>query len=234
MNFETICTQSMSHDKEHRSHLTPIYASSTYTFDSAEQAESIFQGKEKGQVYGRFGSPTIEEVEQKLATLEGFRVAEAQGAKLTLKAWLHASGMAAITTMILANLKSGDKILTHHSLYGGTQELFDKVLPDLNIGLVVASGHDHEAIARTIQNDANIKMLYIETPANPTLQCFDLEKLCGIGKNFNLKICCDNTFATPYLQQPFSYGADFIIQSTTKYLNGHGTANGGVFIGRCT
>jgi methionine-gamma-lyase len=147
------------------------------------------------------------------------------------KAILHASGMGALATLFLSNLKAGEKILTHFSLYGGTEELIHRVLKDLNIETVITDLHDLSNAESILKNDPAIRMVYLETPANPTLQCVDLEALIRLAKKYGKKVACDNTFATPYLQQPFGYGADFIMHSTTKFLNGHGTAIGGVLIG---
>lgn len=232
LGFESLCIHGGHKGEAHRAHLTPIYATSTYTFDSAEQGIAIFKGEEKGYIYGRFGSPTTNEAEDKIALLEAYGLNDNNGNPLQLKAILHASGMAAITTMLLANLKAGDTIITHHSLYGGTQEMIDKILPNLNIKATIVDFHDLNAVDETIKTDSSIKMMYIETPANPTLQCVDMASLAAIGKKHNLVVCADNTFATPYLQQPFKYDVDFVMHSTTKFLNGHGTAVGGILIGR--
>jgi len=151
---------------------------------------------------------------------------------MQVKGILHASGMAAITTLLLSNLKAGDKILTHYSLYGGTEEIITKVLPALGITAIIADLRDLNKAEAALKNDPAIKMLYIETPANPTIQCVDIEALNKLAKQHNLITACDNTFATPYLQQPFRFGVDFIVHSTTKFLNGHGTAIGGIFLGR--
>ncbi len=230
--FDTLCIHGGHNPENKRAHLTPIYASSTYTFDTAEQGIAVFQQQEEGYIYGRFGNPNTNEVEEKIALLEAFGLKNEQGEQLKLKAILHASGMAAITTMILGNLKAGDKIITHKSLYGGTQEMIDKILPNLGIDTIIVDFHKHEEVVATIKADADIKMMYLETPANPTLQCIDLEALAKLGKQHNLIVCADNTFATPYLQQPFKYDVDFVMHSTTKFLNGHGTAVGGILIGR--
>lgn len=230
--FDTICIHGGHKEESNRAHLTPIYASSTYTFDSAEQATAIFKGEEQGYIYGRFGNPSINEAEEKIALMEAYGLKDNAGKGLKLKAILHASGMAAITTMILANLKAGDKIITHQSLYGGTQELIDKVLPALNISTIILDFHDIQNVGKAIVADSSIKMMYIETPANPTLQCIDIEALASLGKAHNLIVCADNTFATPYLQQPFRYEVDYVMHSTTKFLNGHGTAVGGILIGK--
>lgn len=232
LGIETLCIHGGHTADAHRAHLTPLYASSTYTFDSVEQGVDIFLGKEPGYIYGRFGNPTITETEQKIALLEAFGLKDANGEELKLYAILHASGMAAITTMLLSNLKSGDKIITHPSLYGGTQEMIDKVLPGLGIGTIIVDMHNEDEVRSAIAADRNIKMMYLETPANPTLQCVDLKRLSAIGKENNLIVCADNTFCTPLLQQPFAYDVDFVIHSTTKFLNGHGTAIGGILLGR--
>jgi methionine-gamma-lyase len=207
-------------------HLVPIYASSTYVFDTAEQGMNRFSGKEEGYIYSRWGNPTMNEAEQKIAALETF------GLDIEVKGILHASGMAAIATLLLGTLKSGDKILTHFSLYGGTEELIHKVLPSLGISAVITDLRQMDKVENIIKKDPAIKMMYLETPANPTMQCVDIEELSGIAKRNNLIVSCDNTFATPYLQQPFKYGVDFIVHSTTKFLNGHGTAIGGILLGK--
>lgn len=211
-------------------HLTPIYASSTYIFDTAEQGMRRFNGEEQGYIYGRWGSPNFTEAEQKIAALEAFGLKE-NGEPLELKALLHSSGMAALTTLMLSVLKGGDKILTHYSLYGGTQELMHKVLAPLGITPIIADLRDLKIAEEALQDDS-IKMLYLETPANPTIQCVDLQQLTTMAKARNIIVVADNTFATPFLQQPFKYGVDFVMHSTTKFLNGHGTAIGGVLVGR--
>ena len=213
-------------------HLTPIYASSTYIFDEAEQGMRRFNGEEKGYIYSRWGNPTITEAEEKIAALESFDITDAAGNPIELKAILHASGMAALSTLMIGTLKSGDKILSHYSLYGGTQELLEKVLPPLGIEVIIVDLRDLSAAANALQADDKIKMLYLETPANPTIQCVDIDELTRLATSYNLIVAVDNTFATPYLQQPFKYGVDYVMHSTTKFLNGHGTAIGGVLIGK--
>lgn len=207
-------------------HQVPIYASSTYIFDEAEQGMRRFSGKEEGYIYSRWGNPTITEAEEKIVALETF------GLNMQAKGILHSSGMAAITTLMLATLKPGDKILTHYSLYGGTNELVNKVLPDLNITTVIADLRELNKAAEILKTEPAIKMIYLETPANPTIQCVDIEELTRLGKQYKCIVACDNTFATPYLQQPFQYDVDFIVHSTTKFLNGHGTAIGGTLLGK--
>ncbi|MBS1655344.1 MAG: aminotransferase class I/II-fold pyridoxal phosphate-dependent enzyme [Bacteroidetes bacterium] len=207
-------------------HLVPIYASSTFVFDSAEQGMRRFSGEEKGYIYSRWGNPTFTEAEEKIAAMETF------GLDKKVKGILHASGMAAISTMLLSILKPGDKVLSHFSLYGGTEDLLTRLLPDLHIESIIADLRDLNKAEEAMKNVPAIKLLYIETPANPTIQCVDIEELTKLAKKYNLIVACDNTFATPYLQQPFKYDVDFVIHSTTKFLNGHGTAIGGILLGK--
>ena len=213
-------------------HLTPIYASSTFVFDSAEQGMRRFNGEENGYIYSRWGNPTFTEAEEKIAAMESFGVLDKNGNNLQLEAILHSSGMAAISTLLLMTLRSGDKILSHFSLYGGTDEILHKILPSIGIEPVIEDLRDLNKTEEALKKDPRIRMIYLETPANPTIQCVDLEELAKIAKKYGLLVACDNTFATPYLQKPFLYGVDFIIHSTTKFLNGHGTAIGGILLGR--
>jgi methionine-gamma-lyase len=230
--FDTLCIRGGHTPESNRAHLTPIYASSTYTFDSAEQAIAVFKGDEEGYIYGRWGNPTIAEAEEKIALLEAYGLNDKEGKPLQLKALLHSSGMSAICTMLLSNIKSGQKIVTHFSLYGGTHELVEKILPGLGIDAVIVDFHDLSKVEDALKADKGIRLMHIETPANPTLQCVDIEALSALGKKYDLTICVDNTFATPYLQQPFRYDVDYVMHSTTKFLNGHGTLIGGIMIGR--
>jgi methionine-gamma-lyase len=213
-------------------HLTPIYASSTFVYDDAEQGMRRFSGEEPGYIYSRWGNPTFTEAEEKIAAMEAFGLQDRQGSPLALKAILHASGMAAISTLMLMNLKAGDKVLSHFSLYGGTQEYLQNILPSFGISAIIADLRDPGRAEEALRADPTIRMLYLETPANPTIQCVDIDALTQIAKQHGVIVACDNTFATPYLQQPFRYGVDFVVHSTTKFLNGHGTAIGGILLGR--
>jgi methionine-gamma-lyase len=230
--FSSLAVHAGHADDPNYAHLTPIYASSTYVFDEAAQGMRRFNGEEKGYIYGRWGSPSTAEAEEKIAAMESFGLADAAGNPLQLKAILHASGMAALSTLMISNIKAGDKILTHFSLYGGSQELLEKVLPPLGVEVIIADLRDLDQAAAIMLADNKIKLLHLETPANPTLNCVDIEELTKLAKRHHLIVSCDNTFATPFLQQPFKYGVDYVFHSTTKFLNGHGTAIGGVLVGR--
>jgi len=214
------------------SHLPPIYASSTFTFSNAHQGMQRFSGAEEGYIYSRWGNPTFTVAEDIIAALEVFQVKDENGDDLEVKAMLHASGMAAINNLFQSNLKAGDAILSHFSLYGGVHELMHKVLGQNNIQTIIADLRDLNIAEDVIRKNKNIKLVHLETPANPTIQCVDIEAITQLAKQHNILVSVDNTFATPYLQQPFKYGVNFVFHSTTKFLNGHGTAIGGVLLGK--
>jgi methionine-gamma-lyase len=163
-------------------HQVPVYASSTYVYDSAEQGMRRFSGEEPGFIYSRWGNPTLNEAEEKISALETF------GLGIETRGILHASGMAAITTLMLSNLVPGDKILTHFSLYGGTNELVNNVLPAIGITPIIADLRDLNKAESIIRSEPSIKMMYLETPANPTIQCVDIDELSKLAHT------CSNLF----------------------------------------
>ena len=228
----TIALHSAGHDNAEYAHLTPIYATSTFTFDTAQQGMDRFAGEDKTRIYSRWGNPTFTAAEKTIEALEAFGLYDENGEPLKLKAILHASGQAAMTTLFLSNLKAGDAVLSHYSLYGGTYELFLKVIAEAGIETIIADLRDLNIVEDVIKKNPSIKLVHIETPANPTIQCVDIAEVTAIAKKHDLLVSVDNTFATPYLQQPFKYGVDFVFHSTTKFLNGHGTSIGGVLLGK--
>ena len=230
--FSSIAIHGNQNQHPNSAHLTPIYATSTFTFDTADQGMERFAGIQDGYIYSRWGNPTFTDAENVIASLETFGITNADGSPLEVKALLHASGQAAMSTMFLSNLKPGDKVLTHFSLYGGTYELLTKVLAQNGIETIVADLRDLSVTEDILKKEPAIKLVHIETPANPTIQCVDIEEITKLAKAKGLLVTVDNTFATPYLQSPFKYGVDFVFHSTTKFLNGHGTAIGGVLLGR--
>ena len=230
-SFSSVALHAAGSENAEYSHLTPIYATSTFTFDTAQQGMERFAGKDKENIYSRWGNPTFKAAEQTIAALEAFGLKDASGNPLQLKALLHASGQAAMTTMFMSLLKTGDTIISHFSLYGGTYELMHKVLEANGINTIIIDMRDLNLVEDTIKKN-KIKLLHIETPANPTIQCVDIEAVSKLAKQHDIIVTVDNTFATPYLQQPFKYDVDFVFHSTTKFLNGHGSAIGGVLIGK--
>jgi len=213
-------------------HVTPIYATSTFVYDEAEQGMRRFSGDEEGYIYSRWGNPNFTEAEKKIAALEAFGLKDESGNELQLKALLHSSGMSALSSLMVSTLKKGDMILSHYSLYSGLEELITKILPNLGIEAVITDLRDLNKAKDALESNPGIKLMHLETPANPTLNCVDIAALTNFAKEKNILVSVDNTFATPYLQQPFQYGVDFVFHSTTKFLNGHGTAIGGVLIGK--
>lgn len=220
------------HNNAEDAHLTPIFATSTFTFDTAQDGMDRFAGSDKTRVYSRWGNPTFTAAEETIAALEAFGLKDENGQPLQLKALLHSSGQAAMSTLFLSNLKTGDAILSHYSLYGGTQELMTKVLAATGIEVIIVDMRDLNLVTEALNKYPQIKLVHIETPANPTIQCVDIAAVTSLAKSKNLIVSVDNTFATPYLQQPFKFGVDYVFHSTTKFLNGHGTAIGGVLLGK--
>lgn len=226
LQFGSLCVHDFTKKINNPPHQLPIYATSSFAFENLEQGIDIFSGKKEGHMYSRYGNPTIETVADKIANLETF------GLNLEAKCFLFSSGMAAISSLLLASVKSGDQILTQNNLYGGTTYLLQEILEPLGVETIFADFSNLENVKTLLRNNENIKMIYLESPANPTLACVDLEKIAELAKQFNIKTAIDNTFLTPYLQQPFKFGIDFVIHSTTKFLNGHGNSISGAVIGK--
>ncbi len=232
INFNSTCVHAGFEAETHKAHVTPIYATTTFLFDDVAYAADLFTGKQEGYIYSRWGNPTITQVEDKIAALETWNVKDNSNNNLQVRAILHSSGLAAFNTLFLGLLKHGDTLLSHYSLYGGTQEILDKILPNSGINVIHNAMLDLQEFEDVIKNNSTIKLVHIESPANPTLTCVDIKSICTIANKYHIKVSVDNTFATPYLQQPFALGADFILHSSTKFLNGHGTGISGVLLGK--
>lgn len=226
MTFDSICVHDEAPKLTTTPHVLPIYATSSFNFDSIEQGMNIFTGKETGHFYSRYANPTVDAVADKIAKLETF------GTDITAKGMLVSSGMAAISTLLMGILKSGDKILTQGNLYGGTTELFNKIFAPMGIEPVYMDLGNLEAVETTLKETPSVRLIYFETPANPTLACLDIAGLASIAQAHNIISVIDNTFCSPYLQQPLALGVDFVIHSTTKYINGHGNSTAGAIVGK--
>ncbi len=224
--FESLCVKEQPAKITTQPHQLPIYPTSSFRLGSVEQGMAIFSGEQKGDVYSRYGNPTIASLEKKVAALEGY------GLDIQPKAVMFSSGMAAISTLMMSQLTAGDKVLTQGNLYGGTTELLVKVLAPLGIKPIFTNLKDLNNIEQHLKQDKSIKLLYCESPANPTLACIDLEAISKLAKQYGCKTAIDNTFPTPYLQQPFRFGIDYVVHSTTKYLNGHGNSIAGMVVVR--
>ena len=224
LSFESICVQEPRDTVQNKPHILPIYASSSFEFESINEGIDIFTNQKEGFVYSRYANPTVESVGRKIAQLESFGLAK------TATAIMTSSGMSAISTLITGCLSSGDKILTQANLYGGTTELIKKVFGRFGIEAIFTDFQKYDQVESILKQDKSIKMLFLESPANPTLACVDLEILAGLGKKYEALTAIDNTFCTPYLQQPLKWGIDFVVHSTTKYLNGHGNSITGAIV----
>ncbi|EAG2325426.1 aminotransferase class I/II-fold pyridoxal phosphate-dependent enzyme, partial [Listeria monocytogenes] len=199
------------------SRAVPIYQTTSYVFDDADQAAARFSLGESGNIYTRITNPTTAVLEERLALLEG-----GVGALAT------ASGSAAITYAILNLAQAGDHIVSAASIYGGTYNLFAHTLPDFGITTSFVDSEDLLALKAAIQE--NTKAVFLESLGNPDIDIADFKKIAAIAHEAGIPLIIDNTFATPYLFRGFEHGADIIVYSTTKYLGGHGAALGGAII----
>lgn len=198
---------------------TPIYQTSTFIFDSAEQGGKRFAGEEEGYMYTRLGNPTNTQVENKLALLEN--------AEACVSA---ASGMGAITSCLWSILEAGDHVVAANTLYGCTFAYLSHGLPRFGVEVTFVDTRDPENVRKAMKD--NTKLVYLETPANPTLGISDIETISKIAhEKEDCMVVVDNTFCTPYLQRPLDLGADAVVHSATKYLNGHGDVIAGFVCG---
>jgi methionine-gamma-lyase len=196
-------------------HTTPVYQTSTFAYGSFARGQRLFAGEEAGFLYSRIGNPTVRAFEKKIADLEGAEDAVA-----------FSSGMAAISALVFSLLKSGDEIVFLGPLYGGTEGLFFEVLP--RFGIAVKDGSNTKLEAAI---SSRTRMIYVETPSNPTLKIHDLAHVAEVAASHGILSVADNTFATPYLTRPLEIGLDLVLHSATKYLGGHGDVIGGVLAG---
>lgn len=226
MQFESLSVREWPDPRTTRPHILPIYATSAFEFDNVEQEIRIFRGEEIGHTYSRYGNPTTEATASKIAAMESY------GCDFEATGIMTNSGMAAIEVLTGALLKHGDKILTQPNLYGGTTELLKKILSQRGVEILYADFKNPEEVEFQLKGNPSIRLVYVETPANPTLACVNLEMVSNLARKYTCWSVIDNTFSTPCLQQPLKHGIDFVIHSATKYLNGHGTGIAGVIVGK--
>lgn len=222
-------TNSMHNFKEQRNnkpHILPIYTGSSFVFDNLDDSIDVFTKKKPGHVYSRYGNPTIQTVEQQLAGLEVL------GSDLSAMALMTSSGMSAIHVLLSALLKSGESMISQKQLYGGTTELFNKVMVGQGVETHYVSELCPDNLDQIYKTHPNIKALYLETPSNPTLNCINISECVSWAHSKGIYTVLDNTFCTSYIQQPLLLGIDFSIYSTTKYINGHGNSIAGAIIGK--
>ncbi len=207
--------QLRTHEGEHSE---PIFTTSSYVFDSAEAAAKRFSGEEAGNVYSRYTNPTVRVFEQRIAALEGAEAAVAT-----------ASGMSAILTVCMALLKSGDHVICSRSVFGTTSVLFTKYMAKMGISVTFVNPLDYDLWQNSLTDST--QLLFVETPSNPLCDVVDIARLSEIAHNGSAKLVVDNCFCTPALQQPLKLGADIVVHSATKYLDGQGRCVGGAIAG---
>lgn len=216
-NFSTKCVHAGMCDNENHALIPPIYQTSTFGFESAEHGASLFAGEQKGYIYSRMSNPTIEAMENAIAELEKGH-----------KALGCASGMAAIHTVFASLLKAGDHVVCSSAVYGPTITLLQTIMSKFNIETTLVDTSDIENVKNALQK--NTVIIFVETPANPTLTISDLQAISEIAHSNNAVVVVDNTFMSPALQTPFDFGVDIVLHSMTKYLNGHSDVVSGIII----
>ncbi|SIQ01889.1 O-succinylhomoserine sulfhydrylase [Chryseobacterium sp. RU37D] len=218
-NFETFAIRTQTERTQFDEHSTPLYLTSSFIFQDAEDMRASFAEEKSKNLYSRFSNPNVTEFTDKIVKMEG---AEA--------GYAFATGMAAIYSTFATLLNAGDHIVSCQSVFGSTHTLFTKYFPKWNIETTYFKAEDAENVEKYIQ--PNTKILYLETPTNPAIEVLDLEFFGRIAKKHNLIFIVDNCFATPYLQQPIKYGADIVVHSATKLIDGQGRVLGGVAVGK--
>ncbi|UFK98762.1 trans-sulfuration enzyme family protein [Kaistella faecalis] len=217
-HFETSAIRIQSERSQFDEHSTPIYLTSSFVFEDAEDMRASFAEEKQKNLYSRFSNPNVNEFTEKMVKLEGAE-----------DGYSFATGMAAIYSTFAALLNSGDHILSCQSVFGSTHTLFTKYFPKWNIETTYFKA-DETDLEKYLT--PNTKILYVETPTNPAIEVLDLEFLGKFAKKHNLIFIVDNCFATPYLQQPIKFGADLVVHSATKLIDGQGRVLGGIAVGR--
>jgi O-succinylhomoserine sulfhydrylase len=215
---DTLAVRAGTHRSQFGEHAEALYLTSSFVFESAAQAAARFSGAEEGMVYARFSNPTVSAMQERLAALEG-----AEGCVAT------ASGMSAILSMVMALLKAGDHVVASRSLFGATQQLFGTILPRFGVETSFVAGTRPESFRAAMK--PTTRLVFIETPSNPLTEVFDIAALAGVAHGAGALLAVDNCFCTPILQRPLQLGADLVIHSATKYLDGQGRVLGGAVCG---
>ena len=216
-SFDTKCVHAGIEDNEFGAVVPPIYQTSTFKFQSVQQGAKLFAGEEKGYIYTRMANPTVEALENCIAELEG-----------GYKGLGCASGMAAIHTVLATLTSAGDHVLCSSAVYGPTTTLLNTILKKFGVDADYVDTSNLEEVKKGIK--PNTKVIYIETPGNPTLCISDIEEISKIAKKHNAVAVVDNTFMSPALQRPLELGADIVLHSLTKFLNGHADVVGGIIV----
>ncbi|MFZ3589421.1 methionine gamma-lyase [Bacillus sp. DJP31] len=197
----------------------PLFQTSTYVFETAQQGENRFNGSEEGMIYSRLGNPTVQLLEERIAMLEGGEQGLAFG-----------SGMAAVSAVLLHYVKAGSHILCSKGIYGCTFGLLNWLEEKFNVTFELSDMSSKEEIQEKITEKT--ACIFLETPINPTMEIIDLKTVVKAAKKFNVPVIVDNTFCSPYLQRPLESGCDIVLHSATKYIGGHGDVVGGLVVGK--
>lgn len=217
--LETLALRAGTHRSQFNEHSEALYLTSSFVFENAAQAAARFAGNEPGNIYSRFTNPTVTAFQERLAALEGAEACVAT-----------ASGMSAILACVMGLLKSGDHIIASHSIFGATVQLFANIFSRFGLETTFVSATDVNAWQAAVK--PNTKILFLETPSNPLTEISDIAALGRVAKKAGAWLVVDNCFCTPVLQRPLEFGADIIIHSATKYLDGQGRVLGGAVLGK--
>ncbi|MDT0677088.1 O-succinylhomoserine sulfhydrylase [Autumnicola musiva] len=218
-NFETIAIRTQMERSQYLEHSTPLYLTSSYIFEDAEDMRASFSEEKERNIYSRFTNPNTSEFVDKIAKMEGAE-----------SGYAFATGMSAVFSTLAALLDSGDHIISARAVFGSTHSLFTKFFPKWNISHSYFNVNEVDKIEELIKPET--KIIFAETPTNPGVDIIDLEYLGKIAKKHDLLLIIDNCFATPYLQTPIKFGADLVIHSATKLIDGQGRVLGGVTVGK--
>lgn len=219
--LDTLAVRAGQQRSQFGEHAEALYLTSSFVFQNAAQAAARFSGAEEGMVYARFSNPTVATMQERLAALEG-----AEGCIAT------ASGMAAILSTVMALLKAGDHIVASRSLFGATQQLFGNIFTRFGVETTFVAGTRPDGFRAAMK--PNTRLVFIETPSNPLTEVFDIAALAAVAHDGGALLAVDNCFCTPILQRPLQMGADLVIHSATKYLDGQGRVLGGAVCGART
>ena len=218
-HFDTKAIRTQIPRTQYQEHSAPLFLTSSFVFDSAEELRAAFNEENEDYVYSRYSNPNVDEFVNKVCVMEGAEDGVAM-----------ASGMAAVYTTFMALLQTGDHVISCSSVFGATHTIFNKYFPKLGISHSYFDANNPEKIEALVK--ANTRFIYLETPTNPAIEVIDLQIVGEIARKYNLLFIVDNCFATPYLQLPINFGADLVIHSGTKYFDGQGRVLGGVVVGK--
>ncbi|WP_221794809.1 O-succinylhomoserine sulfhydrylase [Oceanobacter mangrovi] len=216
--IETLAVRAGQYRTQEHEHSEAIFPTSSYVFRSAAEAQATFSGNAQGNVYSRYTNPTVRTFEERLAAMEGGEACAAT-----------ASGMAAILSVVLAHLKAGDHVLCSQSVFGSTINLFEKYLR--KFGLDIDYVDPTDASAWKAKSRAETRLFFLESPSNPVMEVADIEALAAVAKEVGALLAIDNCFCTPAIQRPLSLGADLVVHSATKFIDGQGRCLGGAVVG---